>query len=148
MTDPLSVSASIIAVVTTAHSISTTLFEIVKGIYDAPKTFQELRTDLAALQEVLGLLEARLDSGGQGEPFSEAQISCLEHLASPLSAYSDACSKFKLKLEEIMCRSSDGHTSFRDRFNLHFEDKEITAFRFRLASYKLTLSIALEFASL
>ena len=118
MTDPLSVSAGIIAVVTTAYSTSSTLFETVKGIRDAPKTFQDLRTDLAALLEVLGLLEARLASGGQGGPFSEAQISCLEHLASPLSAYSDACSKFRLKLEEIMCHSSDRHTSFRDRFQV------------------------------
>ena len=148
MTDPLSVSASIIAVVTVAYSSTKALFEAVKGIRDAPKCFQDLITDLQALQEVLHLLGARLDSGGQGRPFSEAQVSCLDHLASPLSACSDACSGFKLKLDGIMGHSNDRHTSFRDRLKLHFQDKEITAFRFRLASYKLTLSIALEFASL
>ncbi len=148
MTDPLTVSAGIIAVVTIAYSSSKTLVETVKGIRDAPKTFQDLSTDLAALQEVLGLLGARLDSGGQGGPFSEAQISCLEHLATPLRACSNACSEFKLKLDDVMCHSSDTHTSFRDRIKLRFQDKDITAFRFKLASYKLTLSIALEFASL
>ena len=148
MTDPLTVSASIIAVVTLAYSSSKTLFETVKGIRDAPKTFQDLCTDLAALQEVLGLLGARLESGGQGGSFSEAQVSCLEHLATPLSACSDVCSEFRLRLERLTCHSSDQHTSYRDRLKLQFKDKEITAFRYRLASYKLTLSIALEFASL
>ena len=148
MTDPLSVSASIIAVVTVAYSSTKTLFEAVKDIRDAPKTFQDLSTDLQALQEVLRLLGVRLDSSGQGQPFSEAQILCLDHLASPLSACSDACSEFKLKLEGMMRHSNDRHTSFRDRVKSHFKDKEITAFRFRLVSYKQTLSIALEFASL
>lgn len=148
MTDPLTVSAGIIAVVTVAYSSSKTLFEVIAGIHDAPKTFDDLRTDLGALQEVLGLLEARLDPGGQGGAFSEAQASCLEHLASPLRACADACSEFKLKLDRLMGHSTDGHTSFRDRLKLHFQDKGITAFRFRLASYKQTLSIALEFASL
>ena len=148
MTDPLSVSAGIIAVVTLAYSSSKTLFETVKGIRDAPKTFQDLSTDLEGLQAVLGLLGASLDSGGEAGSFSEAQVSCLEHLATPLSACSDVCSEFKLKLEKSTRHSSDTHTSFRDSFKLQFKDTEITTFRYRLASYKLTLSIALEFASL
>ena len=148
MTDPLSVSASVIAVATFAYSSSKTLFETLKGIRDAPKTFQDLSTDLGALQEVLGLLKARLDPGGQGGAFSEAQISCLEHLTTPLRACSDACSEFKSKLDGLTSHSNDRHTSFRDRLKLHFQDKEITAFKFRVASYKQTLSIALEFASL
>ena len=148
MTDPLTVSAGIIAVVTVAYSSSKTLFEVVEGIRDAPKTFEDLRTDLGALQEVLGLLGARLDPGGQGGTFSEAQVSCLEHLATPLRACSDACSEFKLKLDGMTRHSTDTHTSLRDRIKSLFKDEEIKTFRFKLASYKLTLSIALGFASL
>ena len=148
MTDHLSVSASFIAVVTVAYSNSKLLFEIVKGIRDAPKSFQDLSTDLDALQKMLSSLGAELDSGGQGRPFSAVQVSCLEHLATPLSACSDACSEFKLKLDGVVCHSSGRHTSFRDRPKLQLQDKEITAFRFRLTSYKLTVSNALEFASL
>ena len=148
MTDHLNVPASVIDVVTVAYSSSKTLFETVKGIRDAPESFQDLSTDLDTLQKVLNSLGAKLEPGGQGGHFSAVQISCLEHLATPLSACSDACSEFKLKLDRIMCHSSDRHTSFRDRPKLQLQDKEITAFRFRLASYNLTLSNALEFASL
>ncbi|PMD50438.1 uncharacterized protein K444DRAFT_547107 [Hyaloscypha bicolor E] len=46
-----------------------------------------------------------------------------------------------------MSNSKDGHTSVRDRLKLQFQDKEVAAFRMRLASYKSTLTIALEFSS-
>ena len=148
MTDLLSLSANVIDVVTVAYSSSKILFETVKVIRDAPKSIKDLSTDLDALQKVLSSLGAKLEPGSEGGPFSAVQILCLEHLTTPLSAFSDACSELKLKLDRNVCHSRDSRTSSRDGPKSLLQDKEITAFRFKLASYKLTLSNALEFASL
>ena len=138
MTDYLNVSASVIDVVTAAYSSSKALFETFRGIRDAPKSIQDLSTDLDALQKVLSSLGARPEPDSEGGPFSAVQISCLEHLTTPLSALTDACSELKLKLDRIACHSSDSRTSPRDRIKLQLQDKEITASRSRLASYERT----------
>ncbi|KAF2008282.1 hypothetical protein BU24DRAFT_382126, partial [Aaosphaeria arxii CBS 175.79] len=47
-----------------------------------------------------------------------------------------------------MRHSKDGHTSLWDRLKLQFQEKEIGGFQARLASYKSTLAIALDFCTL
>jgi hypothetical protein len=148
MSDPLSITASVAAIATLAYASSKTLYEIIKDIRDAPKSFCELITDLEALQDVLNALKAEFEGNDRDATLSEAQRSCLKELGPSLRGCSDVCDQFKSKLEELMSHSHDGHTSFRDRVKLQFHDKEISAFRFRLASYKSTLSVGLGFASL
>jgi hypothetical protein len=148
MSDPLSITASVVAVATLAYNSSKALYEITKDIKDAPKTFLDLKTDLEALQSVLNSLKTELNRKDRATALSEAQRSVLEELELPLRSCSDACDEFKSKLAKLLSRSGDGHTSFRDKVKLQFQDKEVSAFRFRLASYKSTLTIALSFSSL
>jgi hypothetical protein len=148
MTDPLSITASVITIVTIAYSSCKTLYETVKDIRDAPQTFVDLTADLNALRQVLSSLSSKLDEDDKRDNLSAAQRTCLIELKVPLEACADACEQFQLKLNKVRSHSSDGHTSFRDRVRLQFQDKEVTAFRHRLTSYKSTLNIALALASL
>lgn len=148
MSDPLSITASIVAIATLAYASSKALYEIIKDIQDAPKSFLDLNADLEALQAVLNSLKAELEGNGRDAGLSDTQQSCLRELGPSLQGCSDACDQFKSKLVDIMSHTREGHSSFRDRVKLQFHDKEIAAFRFRLASYKSTLSVALGFASL
>jgi hypothetical protein len=148
MSDPLSITASVAAIATIAYASSKALYEIIRDIHDAPKLFLNLTIDLEALQAVLTALKTEFEGNGRDAALSEAQRSCLKELGPSLRGCSNACDKFKSRLQELMSNSHDGHTSFRDRVKLQFHDKEVSAFRFRLASYKSTLSVGLGFASL
>ena len=75
MTDPLSVTAGIIAVAGLAYSSSKALYELISTIQDAPQVFQELNQYISALSQILEALKTNLD--GRGTRLSESQIACL-----------------------------------------------------------------------
>jgi hypothetical protein len=61
-----------------------------------------------------------------------------------MRALSELCDTFRERIEQITKHSTDGAMSRRDNIRLHFEEKEgMTAFKYRLNSYKLTINIAL-----
>ena len=131
-----------------AYASCKALYQTVKAIQDTPKTFLDLSTDLETLQGVLSTLGTKLNSEDNHHALPETLTSYIKELEALLEACSGACNQLKLKLDKVMSNSTDGHASFKDRVRLHFQEKEVTAFRYRLASYKSTLTIALEFASL
>lgn len=148
MADGLSIAAGVIAIAAHAYSSSKLLYQLITDIRDAPKTFLDLNTDIEALYKTIYSLKQALDVDGKGAALSEAQRLNLSEIKPSLEGCRDACDEFKAKLGKLMSNSKDGHTSIRDRVKLQFQDKEVAAFRIRLASYKSTLAIALEFSSL
>jgi uncharacterized protein YoxC len=147
MPDPLSITASVIAVATLAYSSSKKLYEFVQSIQEAPKTLKDMNSDLAALQKVLNSLIEQLTTTPV-EDVSVGLKGCLEDIKPSLKGCSEACDEFNAKLAKITSHSTEDHTSKRDKIKLQFQDKEILAFKYRISSYKATLSLALEFASL
>lgn len=147
MTDPLSVSAGVIAVVALAYNSSKALYEFVKDIHGAPKTLKDLKVDLEALQQVLNSLRAKLD-GVPNANLSDSLKWLLDDINPPLEGCAEACEEFHTRLMKITPNSNESHTSFRNKVKLQFQDKDIVAFRYRLGSYKATLNVALSFASL
>jgi hypothetical protein len=148
MTDPLSITASVIAVAALAYSSSQLLYETISGIREAPETFMHLKTDLQTLSQTINSLQQGLKKSDTDAGLSEMQKSNLREIKPTLEACHNACDAFKGKVDKIMRHSKDGHTSLRDRLKLQFQEKEIGAFQARLGSYKSTLAIALEFSTL
>ena len=62
MSDPLSATVDVIAVAALAYASCKALYQTVKRIQDAPKTFLDLSTDLETLQGVLITLGTKLNS--------------------------------------------------------------------------------------
>jgi hypothetical protein len=146
MTDPLSVTAGIIAVAGLAYSSSKALYEFISTIQDAPQVFQELNQYIAALSQVLDALKT--DLNGRGTRLSESQIACLQAAKPTLEGCDLACKDFKTKIEGLTTHSHDGRRSFRDSMKLHFQNKSITDFRISLASWKESLALVLDVALL
>jgi hypothetical protein len=142
MTDPLSVTAGIIAVAGLAYSSSKALYELISTIQDAPQVFQELNQYIAALSQILEALKTNLD--GRGTRLSESQITCLQEAKPTLEGCDLACKDFKTKMEGLTIHSRDGRRSFRDSIKLHFQNKSIADFRMRLAGWKESLALALD----
>lgn len=147
MTDPLSITAGVIAVVTLAYDSGKTLYEFINGILEAPKALKDMNGDLAAIQKVLNSLKVELE-GTPDATLSAGLKKFLNDIKPSLEGCTEACDEFKAKLVKVTSHSTEAHTSKRDRIKLQFQDKEISAFKYRMASYKATLSIALEYASL
>jgi hypothetical protein len=146
MTDPISVTASIIAVAGLAYSSSKALYDLISTIQDAPQVFQDLNQYIAALGQILEALKTNLD--GRGTRLSKGQIACLQEAIPTLEGCDLACKDFKTKMEGLTTHSQDGRRSFRDSIKLHFQNKSIADFRMRLAGWKESLALALDVALL
>jgi deoxyadenosine/deoxycytidine kinase len=148
MADPLSITASIIAVATLAYSSSKSLYQTISDIHDAPETFVHLKTDVETLYQTIHSLQQELEKKDTDAALSDAQKSNLREINPTLQACCSACDAFGSKISTLMRHSMDGHTSLQDRIKLQFQQKEIGVFQARLASYKSTLAIALDFSTL
>lgn len=148
MADPLSITASVIAVARLAYLSTQTLHQTISAIHDAPEVFAHLETDIETLSETIRSLQQELEKKDADVGLSDAQKSNLREIKPALKACHVACNAFKGKVDRVMRHSKDGHTSLWDRLKLQFQEQEIGAFQARLASYKSTLAIALDFSAL
>ena len=146
MTDPLSVTAGIIAVAGLAYSSSKALYELISTIQDTPQVFQDLNQYIAALSQILEAL--RINLNGRNARLSESQIVCLQEMKPTLEGCDLACRDFRTKIEKLTIHSHDGRRSFRDSIKLHFQNKGIADFRMRLTGWKESLALALDVALL
>jgi hypothetical protein len=146
MADPLSVTASVIAVAGCAYSSSKSLYDLISTIRDAPQIFLDLNQSLSALSQILNSLQKKLD--GHGAMLSKSQVACLRQAKPTLEGCDLACKEFKIKMEELTSHSKDGRRSFRDSVKLSFQGKRIADFRVRIGDWKESLSIALDVALL
>jgi hypothetical protein len=147
MTDPLSIAAGVITVASVAYSSTKNLYEFIQAIKGAPKTLEDTNADLAALQQVLNSLEEELKDKPDTE-LPDGLKKLLEDVKPALEECTKTCNEFRAKLAKVTSHTTEDHTSKRDMIKLHFQDKEILAFKYRIASLKATLSLALESASL
>lgn len=149
MADPLSITASVIAVANLAYSSSKVLFETISGIRDAPESLHHLKTDIGILYNTIYHLHQWLAKGERTDAtLSQAQKSNLREIEPSLAACRTACDAFKAKIDQLLRHSTDGRISLRDKIKTHFQENEISSFQARLESYKLTFAIAVEFSSL
>jgi ABC-type transport system involved in cytochrome bd biosynthesis fused ATPase/permease subunit len=148
MADPLSITASVIAVTTLAYTSSKMLYQTISGIQDAPEALAHLKTDVETLCDTIHSLQQGFEGKDADAALSESQKSNLREIKPTLEACHNACNAFKAKVDKLTHRSTEGHVSWRDRLKIQFQEKEVTAFQARLGSYKSTLAIAVEFATL
>lgn len=91
MADPLSITASIIAVATLAYKSTEALHNTINTVKDATKIFDNLNTDIATLKDVLGSLVSVVEETSTVGNLPEAQLRCLQALSLPLDGCSKAC---------------------------------------------------------
>ncbi|KAJ3953863.1 hypothetical protein N0V92_009661 [Colletotrichum tropicale] len=140
--DPLSITASVIAVAGAAYDSSTTLYNLIQTYRHASKIFEELSTDISGLQVVLSSLQG-IGGEDKGERFSQAQCHLLKELEPAILNCSYALRTFNVKVGKLFSNSNPEHVSKRDKVMLHFQSNNIAAVRVQLENYKSTLTIAL-----
>ncbi|KAI5457661.1 hypothetical protein BGZ63DRAFT_393433 [Mariannaea sp. PMI_226] len=130
MADPLSIAASLVAVVTAAITSTVSLIDTVKRFKGRNKTLQRLQEELEDLSSVLKALK---DSIG-------ADISILALLESPVKRCDQVCYEFEKAMQEF---SGKPKASILDWAKMEFRRDNINGFLDTLAGYKSTIAVGL-----
>jgi hypothetical protein len=130
MADPLSITASVLAVVTAAIQSTKSLSATVKRYKDRDKTLDRLHHEAEDLTAVLSSLKEALDS--------DESISAL--LEGPVDRCSQVCREFQDAMEKFGGKTKTG---LRDWTKMEFMRGDIRDFTDTLASYKSTIMVGL-----
>lgn len=141
MADPLSITASVLAVVTATIQSAQFVVTTIDNIKSVPDTVKDIRNELTALNLILQHLQQRMVLAAQNTTESL--------LAGPIITRSlenceGACKRFSEWLNRSMRHSTEDKLSKVDRSKIAiFGQKRIDAFRGQLDNYKATLQLAL-----
>ena len=146
MADPVSITASVIAVVTFTLQSTKLLCSAIDAYRDAGSTLTDLRLDVDAISTTLKSIDASLQDADDSK-FSDSVKKCLQEAKPAITGCGNICKDFSDELAKIMSHSKD-KVSKRDKMKLWIKEKTIQGFRYRLMSYKSTINIVLTLASM
>ncbi|KAI1213193.1 uncharacterized protein F4807DRAFT_413235 [Annulohypoxylon truncatum] len=145
MADPLSITASVIAVATLAYQSLKSLSNTISALKHAPENLKDLRNDLDILQSLLDSLQKEL---GSTKSVNQTQSLTFGRLKPALDDCKAACDGFNAKLIRLTSHSGTDHVNWFDRLRLQFKEDDILLFKAKLANCKQTLDIALGVATI
>ncbi|KAL4936832.1 hypothetical protein BDV06DRAFT_204174 [Aspergillus oleicola] len=130
MADPVSITASVLAIVTAAIQSTNSLKETVRRFKERNKTLGRLQDELEDLSKILDLLEHAVNT----------DASVLALLQGPTARCSQLCRDFEDSLKVFNGKSKTG---FRDWTRMEFMRGDINEFIDTIAGYKSTISVGL-----
>lgn len=130
MVDPLSITASVLAVVTATVQSTRSLHETIKRFKDRSKTLRRLQDELEDLANILDSLTEVID----------AETSMLALLQGPIDRCNQVCGEFEQSIKKFSGKSKTG---FRDWTKMEFRRGDINEFIDTIAGYKSTISVGL-----
>lgn len=130
MADPLSITASSLAVVTAAAETSKSLYATIKRFKDRDKTLRRLQDEVGDLSNILESLEQAIN-------VEESMVTLLQ---GPVKRCSQICHEFE---RSMVAFSGKSKTGFRDWAKMEFMRGDINEFIDTVAGYKLTISVGL-----
>jgi hypothetical protein len=139
--DPLSVTASVIAVATAALQSAKALYDVVDGLVDAPRFVSQSRSLLSQTQTTLGALTRTLESNSA----AGAVDSVLQEigLSKALESTDSLCQEFTTAITRFTGHSTDSRFSTRDRFIVRFNESKINGLNKDLADCQRTITLVL-----
>jgi hypothetical protein len=139
MAAPIGIVSGIVALGTFAFQSSVALFETINSYQSHQKSVRDLAGEAGSLSEVLGSLVETVRTT------TDLDLSALE---LPLRRCGRACKEFEQDIQKISARSGGSRANFRDWARLRYMGEDVDGFRRLLASYKMTITIALTDANL
>ncbi|KAL0930045.1 uncharacterized protein CTRU02_214865 [Colletotrichum truncatum] len=130
MADPLSIAASVLAVVTAAVSSTATLIDTIKRYKGRDKTLQRLESELEDLLKLLGVIENMF----------QRDASMMALLEGPIARCSQICTDFEKAMKEFTGKAKTG---FLDWAKLEFRKGDIQEFIDTITNYRSTIAVGL-----
>ncbi|KAF7172640.1 hypothetical protein CNMCM5623_004790 [Aspergillus felis] len=130
MADPLSITASVLAVISAAVQSTRSLYETVQRYKDRNKTLRRLQDEL---EDLINILDSLTE-------VTNAETSMLALLKGPIDRCSQICHEFEQSMKAFSGKSKTG---FRDWTKMEFRRGDINEFIDTIAGYKSTISVGL-----
>ena len=146
MADPLSITASVLAVSTAALQGAKLLFELLDGVKNAPEDISAISNDTHAFYDIVFSLESSLKDGDIVSMVREntAMVAMVANLEIPLRNCSATLGQIMLKIQGRVKPLNDGKGSkFSSGAQWYFRKKDIKESLDRLGQNKATLNAAL-----
>ena len=144
MTDPLSITASVVGITTAAIQSVKFLHTTIGDIKDIPTTLGNIRSDLQAVEPVLQDLITNLEE-------KDSQVLLTDSIKDAMENCNSACSTFKNRLDHWMRHATKYKASWADWTNRVrvgiFKQGTIKVFKGRLNDCKSTLIVAMTTSS-
>lgn len=121
-------------------------FESTLFLYEKIRSWQEAPAKVRSLRDELSLLKTALES--LRNTATENNTANLDALQKPLDMLDRLCKDFAAFIEHNTTHSTDGKISKRDWVKLEYRGGDITDFKDKLASYRLTILVAIGDANL
>lgn len=143
MTEPLSITASVLAITTAAIESIKFLHTTIGAIEDVPTALETITSDLEAIEPVLRKLYTELKS-------EDSPVLLADNIKGAVENCNSACSAFKERLDHWMRHATKHQTlakwTVRVKVGI-FEQRTINVFKGRLNDCKSTLNVVLNTSS-
>ncbi|KAK4173757.1 hypothetical protein QBC36DRAFT_335096 [Triangularia setosa] len=139
--DPLSVTASVLALATAALQSTKALYDLVDGLVDAPRSVSHCKSLLSQTQTTLGTLARTLKTNCAPDTVNSVlkEIELNRVLESTMSI----CQGFTAAMTKVTSHSTDSRFSKRDRLVIYFKDTKISKLNTDLADCQRTITMVL-----
>lgn len=139
--DPLSVTASAVALATAALQSAKALHDLVDGLADAPHSVSHSKNLLSQTQTTLGTLARTLETNCAPDTV-DSVLKEIE-LNKVLESTKSICQGFTAAMTRVTSHSTDSHFSKRDRLVVYFKDTKINKLNRDLADCQRTITMVL-----
>ncbi|OAA40900.1 hypothetical protein ISF_09789 [Cordyceps fumosorosea ARSEF 2679] len=137
--DPLSIIASVLAIVTAGLQSTRSLKAAIQRYKTRDMTLLRLLAEVKDIESILQSLAQLLDATNQ-QPAVAAETSMTELLCGPIERCTQLCSDFESAMRRFSGKST---SSFTDWARMEFMRGDINQFMDTLAGYKATISVGL-----
>lgn len=137
--DPLSITASLLAVATAGIESTRSLRAAVKRYQTRDATLQRLLAEVDDMENSLRVLEQLLESSKQ-EPGIAGDVLIAELLQSPIKRCNQLCKEFEIAMHRFSGKSK---TNIVDWAKMEFMRGDFSQFLDTLAGYKATIAVGL-----
>lgn len=139
--DPLSVTASVIAIAAATLQSAKALSNAVDGLVDAPQAISQTKSVLSQTATTLGMLtktlEANCATGAVDLVLKEIELD------NALKYTTTFCRGFMAAVTRLTTHSTDTHFSRRDRCAVYFNESKLHKLNKGLADCQRTISLVL-----
>ncbi|KAK4194503.1 hypothetical protein QBC40DRAFT_290667 [Triangularia verruculosa] len=139
--DPLSVTASAVALATAALQSAKALYDLVDGLADAPHSVSHSKSLLSQTQTTLGTLARTLETNCAPDTV-DSVLKEIE-LNKVLESTKSTCQGFTAAMTRVTSHSTDSHFSKRDRLVVYFKDTKMSKLNRDLADCQRTITMVL-----
>ncbi|KAF1935764.1 hypothetical protein EJ02DRAFT_506899 [Clathrospora elynae] len=144
MSDPLSITASVVSITVPALHVIRLLYEDLQQLKDAPKIIKRLSEYVHSVDAALKLLQ-----GVEEREWNLLDTRISEESKTTINSCTQACELFRSELQRWTRHSEDGRLAWRDRTNVgFFKQSQIKAMSEQLQNCKISIGLVVNTATL